>query len=171
MDLPLRRAATGTVLALALALLGGCGTAEGPGATPVSSPAPSVSSSAAGGAAPGTTTAPTPPPASGSVSTRPGSTLGTPLLDSPAPNGGPGAACSGWAISVAPDATGAGTPTGAVARYLHENRDWSTTPAEQWTLATPTPSGDSVTARAGATTLEIAHLADGTWLAVSGRRC
>jgi len=160
----LRHARPGAALALLVAVLGGCGTAQGPEATPGGTTGTSPTS-----AAPPTSSPDTPPP---SGTRTPPSPLGTPALDSPAPNGGPGAACAGWAISVTPDASGAGTPAGAVAAYLHEHRDYSTTPAEQWTLSRPAPgSSESVTARAGATSLELAHLEDGTWLAVSGMRC
>ncbi|WP_147066587.1 hypothetical protein [Knoellia locipacati] len=161
----LRPATTAAVLGLVVAVLGGCGTTRAPEAAP---------GAGTGTGTPTTAAPPTPssmaPSPSGART--PPSPLGTPALDSPAPNGGPGAACAGWAISLTPDASGAGTPTGAVAAYLHANRDYSPTPAEQWTLSTPAPgSRESVTARAGATSLELAHLEDGTWLAVSGMRC
>ena len=164
----LRHTTTGAALGLLVTVLGGCGTAQAPQATPGGTTGSSTTTTAP------STPSPTPPSPSGTHTPPP--PLGTPVLESPAPNGGPGAACAGWAISIASDASGADTPARAVAAYLHENRGYSTTPAEQWTLATPAPpsapgSRTSVTARAGATSLELAHLGDGTWLAVSGMRC
>lgn len=88
---------------------------------------------------------------------------------SPEPPAGSGAACQGFAGSLAQDAHGQATPEEAVAEFARHPEFAFPVPATGWRR---TKSGDrTVELVSGGATLRTFQVKDGSWVVESGQSC